>query len=206
MNALPADLANPGLLSRFTRDVILGLYRREGWKVFNHAPGIRKAVMIAAPHTSNWDFVHFLGATRELGITPRFMGKASLFRWPMRRFMFEMGGVPVDRSQKRDMVSQMADQFGTHDDFMLTIAVEGTRGKGSGKWKTGFYHIAQKAGVPIIPASMDYAKKEAGLHTPVYPTGDYRADLEQILASYKGVTPAHSDRTLVGKAGVDAFL
>lgn len=205
--ASAAELANPGFLSRFVRDAILRYYKKQGWTAFNDAQGVRKAVIIAAPHTSNWDFIYYLGATRTLGLVPRFMGKTALFRWPMRRFMLEMGGVPVDRSARRDMVSQMADQFAANEDFFLTVGPEGTR-SGATKWKTGFYHIALKAGVPIIPGVINYRTKRVGLTAPVMPTGDYRADMEKILAAYangagEGKNPDHS---IVGKAPVDAFV
>ncbi len=165
--------------------VLLWLFRRGGWTVVGRAPPMRKAVLIGAPHTSNWDFVVFLGVTHAFGIGPRFMGKSSLFRWPLTRFMRDMGGAPVDRSASRNAVEQTIEAFAAHDDFHLVIAPEGTRG-GANAWKTGFYHIALGAGVPIVPGHIDYDKRVAGLGDPIIPTGDYAADMARIAAFYAG--------------------
>lgn len=196
----------PGLLSRLVRGAIMAFYNRKGWRVFDQTGGgIAKAVIIAAPHTSNWDFIYYLGATRDLGIFPRFMGKTSLFKWPMTRFMLDMGGVPVDRTRSRDMVGQMVDQFATNDDFLLTIAPEGTR-EGATKWKTGFYQIARQAAVPIICGVINYRDKTVHLRGPVWPTSDYRGDMQMILGHYHDSVGANPDHTIVGKADVDAFV
>ncbi len=171
----------PGLLSRLVRSAIMAFYTGKGWRVFDETGGgIRKAVIVAAPHTSNWDFIYYLGATRDLGIFPHFMGKASLFRWPLGRFMRDMGGVPVDRAHSRDMVGQMVDAFAAREDFLLTIAPEGTR-EGATRWKTGFYQIALRAGVPILCGVINYRNRTIHLRGPVWPGGDYRADMTKIL-------------------------
>ena len=121
--------ARGGLLSRLVKAALLALYTRGGWRAVGIVPEPRKFVLIAAPHTSNWDFLYFLGLTQDLSIDAHFMGKTSLFRWPMRRFMLEMGGIPVDRSARHNMVEAMVREFETRDEFMLTIAPEGSRSK-----------------------------------------------------------------------------
>ena len=180
----------PSLLSRLFRKSLVGIYRRHGWSAYGEVPSLRKFVLIAAPHTSNWDFFYFVGLTEELGIMPHFMAKSSLFRWPWKNFLLDMGGVPVDRASKQNYVEAMIGEFKQRSEFMLTIAPEGTRGS-VGVWKTGFYHIAMGAGVPLVIGMMDYAKKTGGLGAAIWPTGDYKADMAKLAAAYATVTPRH---------------
>ncbi len=179
-----------GLLARIILNTILWYYKKQGWTEVNANPDLRKCVIIAAPHTSNWDFIYYIGAIERLGLKARFAGKKSLFRWPFGKAMVELGGVPVDRSKSNNFVDAMAAEFHQNDDFMLTIAPEGTRGKVK-KWKTGFYHIAVQANVPLVIGMMDYAKKEVGLAGAIWPTGDYAKDMEKVLAFYQNTTPRH---------------
>lgn len=172
------------LFTRMVRAVLLWLYRRQHWHVWAEAPLPKRCVILGAPHTSNWDFLVFLGATGDLGIRPAFMGKHSLFHFPMGGFMREMGGVPVNRSASRNYVEQMAEAFAARDEMQLVIAPEGTR-KGAVKWKTGFYHIACAADVPIVPAWIDYASRQVCMTMPIQPTGDFRADMARIAAVYQ---------------------
>jgi 1-acyl-sn-glycerol-3-phosphate acyltransferase len=193
----------PSLVSRLLRRLLVGIYRYNGWRAFGDVPSPRKFVLIAAPHTSNWDFLNFIGLTQELGITPHFMAKRSLFRWPFTRFMLDMGGVPVDRSSTQNYVQQMVDEFGKRDEFMLTIAPEGTRGSVRA-WKTGFYHIAMGAKVPIVIGMMDYATKTGGLGAAIWPTGNYAADMAKVAEYYRKVTPKYPAKGMVeviGKEG-----
>jgi 1-acyl-sn-glycerol-3-phosphate acyltransferase len=152
-------------------------------------------VLVAAPHTSNWDFVNFLGFTEELGIRPHFMGKLSLFRWPLRGFMRQMGGIPVDRKSSHNYVQMMVDEFARRKEFMLTVAPEGTRSK-SKKWRTGFYHIAVAAKVPLVVGMMDYGRKTGGLMAVIWPTGDFRADMQKLFDVYRGCVPRHPERAV----------
>ena len=149
-----------------------------------------KAVIVAVPHTSNWDFVYYLGLTHELGVRARFMAKKSLFRWPADRFMRDMGGVPVERSARGNMVDQMVAEFAARDRFLLTIAPEGTRSNVAA-WKSGFYQIAYQAGVPLIPGYVDYRGRVGGLGEPIHPTGDYHADFARLAAFYAEKVPYH---------------
>ena len=194
--------ARPSLPSRLARAFVLWLYRRKGWRLEGGPPpGLRKAVIIGVPHTSNWDFVFFLGATDDYGLRARFMGKASLFRWPLGRFMHEMGGVPVNRAARGAYVEAMVAAFAAHDDFLLVLAPEGTRGAIKG-WKSGFYHIAMGAGVPIVCAWVDHAGKRGGLGPAIMPSGDYAADMARIAAFYDSVIPGHPRLAAIpGRAG-----
>jgi 1-acyl-sn-glycerol-3-phosphate acyltransferase len=190
----------PSMVSKLLRRLIYWLYRRQGWTAFGEVPSPRKFVLIAAPHTSNWDFVYFIGLTEQLGIMPHFMAKNSLFRWPFRRFMYDMGGVSVDRSSSQNYVQQMVDEFAKRDEFMLTIAPEGSRGN-DGKWKTGFYQIALAAKVPFVIGMMDYSKKNGGLGPAMMPTGDYEADMAQVIKLYHSVVPKHPERAVKSITG-----
>ena len=183
----------PSLLSRLVRKALVTFYRLRGWKAHGAPPVDGRCVIIAAPHTSNWDFLYFIGLTEDIGIQPHFMAKDSLFRWPMGKFMRDMGGVPVVRSSRQNVVDTMAAEFARRDRFMLTIAPEGTRGK-VGQWRTGFYHIAMKAGVPLVVGMMDYGTKTGGLGPAIWPTGDYDADMAKIFEFYQTVTPEHPSR------------
>jgi 1-acyl-sn-glycerol-3-phosphate acyltransferase len=191
----------PSLLSQLVRKALVTFYRMRGWKAHGAPPADGRCVIIAAPHTSNWDFLYFIGLTEDIGIQPHFMAKDSLFRWPMGRFMRDMGGVPVVRSSRQNVVDAMAAEFARRDRFMLTIAPEGTRGK-VGQWRTGFYHIAMKAGVPLVVGMMDYGSKTGGLGPAFWPTGDYDADMEKIFAFYRTVTPKHPSRGISSLADV----
>ena len=178
----------PSLLSRLVWGVLLALYRWKGWKLEGKRPEAKKFIILGAPHTSNWDFVFFLGATNELGIRPSFMGKKSLFRWPATRFMLDMGGVPVDRSKRGNYVEQVTDAFRNATDLALVIAPEGSR-TFKGSLRSCFYHIAMAAGVPIVPAWVNNETMEGGIGEPLYPTGDYRADLARLAAFYREKRP-----------------
>jgi 1-acyl-sn-glycerol-3-phosphate acyltransferase len=189
------DNPPPGPLARLVRAGILWLYRRQGWTAVGEVPEPRRFIIIAAPHTSNWDFVNFLGLTVDLGIRAHFMGKLSLFKWPIGGFMRQMGGIPVDRSGGLNYVEEMAAEFARRAEFMLTVAPQGTRGK-TKKWRTGFYHIAMAAKVPLVVGMMDYGRKTGGLGPLIWPTGDFRADMEKILAVYRDCTPKYPDRAV----------
>ena len=178
------------LLTRLVLFVLLGVFRLQGWSLSGSAPHSRKCVIIGAPHTSNWDFIFFLGTTNAFGLRPSFMGKHSLFHWPMGRFMREMGGLPIIRNTGRNYVSQISAEFARHDDLMLVVAPEGTRG-GAAAWKSGFYHIALGAGVPIVLGWIDGKNRRGGLGPEIMPTGDYAADMAQIAAFYASVLPGH---------------
>jgi len=154
-----------------------------GWTIATPAPEARKLVLIAAPHTSNWDFLYALATTNALGLNLRFMAKESLFRGPQGRLFRALGGIPVDRSRNNNMVDSLAAEFTRHETLVLLVPAEGTRTRGS-HWKSGFYRIAQKAGVPIGLGFLDYRTKSSGIGTPFWPTGDIKADMDVIRAFY----------------------
>lgn len=185
----------PGLVARAVRRLLLAMYRLRGWKASGEVPEPRRFIIIAAPHTSNWDFVNFLGLTADLKVRAHFMGKLSLFRWPIGGFMKQMGGIPVDRHNASNAVAQMVEQFARRAEFMLTVAPEGTRGKAK-KWRTGFYQIALAAKVPMVVGLMDYGTKTGGLGPLIWPTGDFRADMTKVLEVYKSCIPRFPERAV----------
>lgn len=192
----------PSLPSRLFRKALVAIYRRHGWRASGIVPPSRKFVLIAAPHTSNWDFLYFVGLTDELGIMPHFMAKQSLFRWPWKNFLLDMGGVPVDRTANRNYVQAMVDEFNARKEFMLTIAPEGTRSTVRA-WKTGFYHIAMGAKVPLVVGMMDYGTKTGGLGQAIWPTGDYAADMKKVAEIYASVTPKYPAKGMTGAVAKD---
>lgn len=164
------------------------LYKWQGWRLVGDFPDLPKYVIAGAPHTSNWDFVFFVGATAERGVEPNFLGKHTLFKWPMRHFMLDMGGVPIDRTRRANVVEQVAEEFARRDQLRLVIAAEGSRTT-DGSWKSGFYHIAEAAGVPVVVAYVDNAKREIGFGEPLWPSGDLGADLLKIAQFYRAHLP-----------------
>jgi 1-acyl-sn-glycerol-3-phosphate acyltransferase len=195
----------PSLSSRLVRRALLALYRWKGWRLEGEHPGVGQCVITGAPHTSNWDFVFFIGATSALGLRPSFMGKHSLFRWPLRRFMRDMGGISVDRSRRgANYVDQVVAEFASGEDLALVVAPEGSRSS-EGIWRSGFWHIARGAGVPIVPAWVDNAALRGGIGPPIWPSDDYAADLARLAAYYRSVRPdcARFERLADAASGID---
>jgi 1-acyl-sn-glycerol-3-phosphate acyltransferase len=161
--------------------------RLAGWRVDGKLPDLPKFVLIGAPHTSNWDFVLFLGVMFSLRVNVKFMGKAEVFRWPVGWFFRYCGGVPVDRKKSTGLVEQMVEACNKADEFKLTIAPEGTRHYVS-DWKRGFHHIAKGAGIPIVMAQVDGKHKTVNImKEPFYPTDDIEADMKAIKGNFEGV-------------------
>jgi 1-acyl-sn-glycerol-3-phosphate acyltransferase len=138
-----------------------------------------RCVMIAAPHTSNWDFPLTLAIARVSGVRIQWLGKASLFRGPMGPLMRRLGGISIDRSSANGMVAALADELRRRERLVLVVPAEGTRSRGE-HWKSGFYRIAQEAGVPIVCAYVDSATRTSGFAAVLRPTGDVRADMDRI--------------------------
>jgi len=157
------------------------------WKIQGKEPDIHKYVLIAAPHTSNWDFVFFLLIIFKLRLPVYWMGKRSMFKWPFQGLLKRLGGIPVDRSEKNNVVLSMAKAFENAERLVITIAPSGTRTTG-GSWKTGFYHIAREAKVPIVCGFLDYKKKTGGIGPVFHATGDMEADMRAIRSFYSGIS------------------
>lgn len=166
-------------------------YRRNGWTLGPNIPAdIKKCVIIAAPHTSNWDFIYALGALYLFGVPVRYLAKKELFKWPLKGILTSTGGISIDRSKSTGMVESAISRFSETDSLYLMIAGEGTRGKVE-KWKSGFYHVALGAKVPLMLAYLDYDKKEAGFAPPIYLTGDKEKDIQTIKLFYADKIAKH---------------
>ena len=163
------------------------ILKLRGWKKEGQLPEIGKCVVIAAPHTSNWDFVFMMLMAFSFRLKVFWMGKNSLFKGPLGSVMRFLGGIPVERSKHTGLVQQTIDQFNQNDNLFIALSPEGTRGKVT-KWKSGFYHVANGANVPVAMGFLDYKRKVGGFGPLFHPTGDYDKDLAEIQAFYRGVS------------------
>ncbi len=182
------------ILTDLLRGLSRLLFQLFGWRVEGRIPDIPKYIIVGAPHTSNWDFIIFLGMALCLRGDFRFMGKAELFRPPFGGFFRWCGGYPVDRSKSQGLVEQMAEAFRASERFILTITPEGTRYKVN-EWKTGFYHIARKAGVPIVTGYVDSLTKTCGIGPTFSLTDDMESDIKSIQAFFADKVGIRPERT-----------
>jgi 1-acyl-sn-glycerol-3-phosphate acyltransferase len=166
-----------------------------GWTVEGQLPtSASKSVLIAAPHTSNWDLPYTLMVAFSLRLNIHWMGKASIFRFPFGPLMRWLGGIAVDRSKTNNLVAASAAELVAADGpLQLVVPPEGTRGK-TRHWKSGFYFIALEAGVPIVLAYMDYHRKVSGLGPVFEPTGDVDADMAEIKRFYAGIRGRNAEQ------------
>jgi 1-acyl-sn-glycerol-3-phosphate acyltransferase len=156
-----------------------------GWRIVGGVPVAPKYVLIAAPHTSNWDFPVALMVCFALRLRVYWMGKASLFPPLLGAVMRWLGGIPVNRARSGNLVQATVDAYNSNQRLIVIVPPEGTRSKVT-QWKTGFYYIALGAGVPIALGYLDFRRKEAGLSRMFEPTGDIAADMVEIQAFYAG--------------------
>jgi 1-acyl-sn-glycerol-3-phosphate acyltransferase len=170
----------------------LGL-RVLGWRADGGFPDVPKAIVIVAPHTSNWDFFVGLFADLAIDLDAHFLGKHSLFRWPVKRLLRWLGGIPVQRGTSKNYVDQLVEEFARRDSLVLAIAPEGTRKKVE-HWRSGFYHIARGANVPIVLVALDYGHKVVVIGPVFEPTGDFDADMVGIKAHFSQFTAKHPDQ------------
>ncbi|MBK7948740.1 MAG: 1-acyl-sn-glycerol-3-phosphate acyltransferase [Deltaproteobacteria bacterium] len=154
-----------------------------GWKPEGDPPGPRRYVLIAAPHTTNWDFPYLLAFAEHFGMRISWLGKASLFRGPLGPIMRALGGIPIERSRSENRVAAMAKIFEEHDDLGLVVPAEATRGR-TEFWKSGFYYIALTARVPIVMSFLDYTRKRGGIGPAFLPTGNVSRDMDAVRAFY----------------------
>jgi len=161
------------------------LLRLFGWRAIGPASLPAKAVVIAYPHTSNWDFPLGIIGRAAVGLDTGWVAKDSLFRWPLGPLMRALGGIPVNRREPTGFVQRIAERFAQDAPLKLAIAPEGTRSRTPG-WKSGFYRIALAAHVPVVLAVIDYAKREVGIIGWLQLTGDEAADMSRIAAAYAG--------------------
>ncbi len=168
-----------------------------GWTTEGSLPEKdKKYIIVVAPHTSNWDFMVGLWARSKLNFNPQYVAKEELFVWPIGWLFRKLGGYPVSRSHHANFVDSMVSIFEKEEEFILTITPEGTRSY-QPKWKTGFFYIAQKANIPIIPVAFDYINKKVVAGPALYASGDVSAfilDMKRWFYPFKGRTPENGIR------------
>lgn len=182
---MPASTGLPRI-DPFRRALGRLILRLFGWRVEGHWPEVPKLVAIFAPHTSNWDFIFAMSSIYSLGYAPNYIGKKSLFRGPLGVLMRWLGGIPVDRSAAFNTVDATVHAIKSSEQIIIGIAPEGTRSH-TKFWRSGFYHIAVQAGVPIAFISLNFEKKLARLAEGITPSGDLPADMEKIRPFFEGV-------------------
>jgi len=180
----------PSRGNAFTRTLGRTALNLAGWRMEGALPPLPKFVVIVAPHTSNWDFFVGIAAVYALGIRISFLGKDSLFRGPLGPMMRWLGGIAVDRSVSRDRVAEMVDVFRNRDRLVVGLTPEGTRKKVP-DWKTGFYHVARGANVPVVPVAFDYSQKKIIFFSAFTPSGDAKRDIEFLKGLFR---PAMAQR------------
>jgi 1-acyl-sn-glycerol-3-phosphate acyltransferase len=179
--------------NRVTRAIATNSLALFGWRLEGELPDLPKMMLIGAPHTSNWDMVLGMAVIWALGLKVFWMSKQSLFRWPFAGFFCWLGGVPVDRRVSQGVVDQTITEYKRRDSYLLIIMPEGTR-TGEAKWKTGFYHIAPGAGVPILPVKLDYGRKIIGFGPSFHPAGNIFDEMENIQALFAGIQGKYSQK------------
>lgn len=180
---------SPTLVQRAARAVLSAC----GWDVDVVWPPEPRCIIIVYPHTSNWDFVVGYVAKLAVGLPVTWIGKDTLFRWPVAGLLRRMGGVPVNRREPRGLVRELAREMERSERFWLAIAPEGTRAH-TDHLKSGFYQLARAADVPVGLAFIDYAEKVVGLSAYVRMTGDTTADLETLREAYASKVGRHRDQ------------
>lgn len=182
------------ILNTLLRIVARFYLKIAGWELVMIDPVAHRSVVIAAPHTSNWDLPMSLAIVFACRLKVYFLAKQSLFTPPFGKFVRWLGGIPVDRSKANNLVEQAIELFSLHEDLVLAVPPEGTR-KQVRCWKSGFYHIAYGAQVPISLGFIDFKRKIAGFGGTYNPSGDYDADLVEIQSFYAGITGKNRAKT-----------
>ncbi|MBK8253698.1 MAG: lysophospholipid acyltransferase family protein [Polyangiaceae bacterium] len=183
----------PTLRRKIRRFIGQSWLRAFGWKVDGGPPDVKKAVVVAAPHTSNWDFPFTVAVAYAMDLEISWLGKHTLFQGIHGPFFKWMGGIAVDRRSRNNLVDQVVEILNSHDDLLLIVPPEGTRSVTS-RWKTGFYYIAVGAKVPVILGFLDFEKKAGGLGHVFWPTGNIESDWEQIREFYRDIKGKHPER------------
>lgn len=165
-----------------------------GWRREGELPRLDRYVMIAAPHTTNWDMPITLFLAFAYRVKVYWMGKDTLFHRPFGGIMRWLGGIPIDRTKKNNVVEQAIAAFTEHDRLIMVIPPEGTR-KHVTYWKTGFYHIAHGAKVSIVLGFLDFRRKIGGIGPVIQPSGDIEADMHAIQSFYATITGKYPDQT-----------
>ncbi len=178
----------------FTRFIGQLYLRVAGWTTEGELPPSSKGVLIAAPHTSGWDLPYMVAVAWVYGLDVNWLGKHTLFEGYRGPFMRWLGGIAIDRRSKNGVVGTLVKRFAETDRMYLAIAPAGTRSQAR-QWRSGFYHIAMGAQVPIVCSFLDYGRKVGGVGPAFVPTGDIKADMDRIRAFYDGIKGLRDGRT-----------
>ncbi|MEH0154809.1 1-acyl-sn-glycerol-3-phosphate acyltransferase [Limibacter armeniacum] len=173
------------------------LFKKAGWKVEGNLPKKeKKYLIVVAPHTSMLDF--FVGIPTRIiaGFRVHFLVKKEMFYWPVGSVLKSLGGHPVDRVQKGGLVDQVVDMYNQHEEFAIAVTPEGTRDYNP-KWKTGFYYIATKANIPIVPLGMDFSRKTVFIGKPLYTTGKMDRDMEVLKSFFRPLRGRHPEKGVI---------
>jgi 1-acyl-sn-glycerol-3-phosphate acyltransferase len=190
--ALPLPPSMPQFSQNVWRRLCGWCLRRCGWRLAGRFPDEPRVILIAAPHSSWWDGVWALLFKIALGVDLSFMGKRELFHGPLGWALRRLGGIPIERAAAHGLVGQIIERFGGNRKLWFGIAPEGTR-KRVGRWKTGFWHIAQAVGVPILPVYFDYPSRTIGVGPLFRTSPDMQADLAALHAFYRPFRGKHHD-------------
>ncbi len=161
------------------------IHRLRGWSFVGGAPDVPRFVLIGGPHTSNWDFLVLLAAIHHLRVKPLFVGKKSLFWPPLSWFLRSLGGIPVDRGSPEGFVDEVTERLAALESGMLVLAPEETRSF-TEQWKSGFYRVALRLGVPVVCGVVDFKEKVVTLHEPFYPSEDRKSDMDYVRTCFGG--------------------
>lgn len=189
--ALPSLVPSRG--NTVTRAVARGAMRLTGWRFEGNLPNLPQMVVIVAPHTSNWDFFVGVMAMFALGFRGTFLGKHTIFWWPLGIVMRWLGGIPVDRSTPHNVVEQVTAHFAARPSMVLALSPEGTRKK-LPAWRTGFYHVAVRAGVKIVPVAFDFPYRTIRIFPAFAPTGEQGDDLSVLRENFRAEMAYHPDQ------------
>jgi len=175
---------------RFARTVL----KMFGWRIEGGRPDIDRYVLIAAPHTSNWDFIWLIAMAMALDMKVSWLGKHTLFRGPAGYFMRKLGGIPVIRDSGGGYVQHVAERFDNATELVLVIPAEGTRRRVE-NWRSGFYHIARSADVPVVLSFLDFKRRCGGIGPCIVLCGTPSVDMDKIRDFYAGITGKHPQRS-----------
>jgi 1-acyl-sn-glycerol-3-phosphate acyltransferase len=190
---VPTAYYHPPAAAAWRTRLAWRLLARAGWRIVFPPRVPARCVIVFYPHTSNWDFVVGLLVIWALALDVHWAGKDTLFRWPLGAMFRAWGGIAVNRRERTGLTARLAEEFARTDVLRLAIAPEGTRRRTTA-WKSGFYHVAMAARVPILLAFIDYPRHEVGIGAEIAPTGDAESDIARMAAFYAGKTGRHPER------------
>lgn len=185
---------NTPIIKQIFRLAAIIILKFKGWKFVSNETLAPKAVVIAAPHTTNWDFFYTILMAFKINLKVSWLGKDTLFKGPGGWFLKWLGGIPVDRSKSNNLVKTIAGKFEGRDKLTIIIPPEGTRSKVNA-WKTGFYYVALEAGVPILMGFLDFKLKIGGIGPAFEPSGDIEKDMEIIKGFYRNISGKYPEKT-----------